>query len=234
MTSTAHPRVEVRRSTSTGPLRVHQGSVGVPKQPLGVPCDLGRCDPDRHAQHDPAIVIEHDGLVAETQQPGRECVHGLAGDVGADHDELVAGEPADQIIRARPLTDASRDLTEDLVPGPVAEAVVDELEPIDATHEHARPCDRRVGRAAGDPSRWTHRQGAVRQARRASCRASCSNSCCTCERSRRSLDQGGDDQGGRCRHGEEDLQQRDGVPGGGARVARRRRSPPPWPSWRPW
>ena len=58
-------------------------------------------------------------------------------DVLDDHDELVAAEPADGVMPAGRVAEPVGGLHEQLVPGVVAEAVVDELHPVEIDVEDA-------------------------------------------------------------------------------------------------
>ena len=67
-----------------------------------------------------------------------------------DHDELVAAEACNGVGPAQAVDHALRDLGEETIAGIVAQAVVDELEPVEVEEEHG-DCGR--GRGASVAAR---------------------------------------------------------------------------------
>ena len=59
------------------------------------------------------------------------------GEVGAQHDELVAGEPGDGVDGAGRLLEAAGDRAQHLVADEVTLRVVDDLEAVEVDEEHA-------------------------------------------------------------------------------------------------
>ena len=76
----------------------------------------------------------------------------------AQHGELVAADPGDEIAVVHGAAQALGDLDQQAVAGLVAEAVVDELEVVEVQEEHGQPLLRAHGRAQPGDER-----GAVRQ-----------------------------------------------------------------------
>ena len=77
------------------------------------------------------------------------------GEVRAEHDELVTGEPGDRVDRAGRLLEPARDRGEHLVADEVTLGVVDDLEAVEVDEQHADAgaAPARRGRASGAGSR---------------------------------------------------------------------------------
>ena len=107
----------------------------------------GERDPDARRRDDHAAVRERDGLRERPREALRNHAGvGLAAESFAHDDELVAAEARHRVRGLERRFDSARDLDEQLVPGVVAEAVVDDLEPIDVEEQH-----RDVTRVARQP-----------------------------------------------------------------------------------
>ena len=85
--------------------------------------------------------------------------------IAQQHDELLAAVAGGHVVVADRADDRAADGAQDLVPGPVAVAVVERLEPVDVDHQHA---DRVLGPAAArQQARRTRRSSAGSGARSA-------------------------------------------------------------------
>ena len=113
---------------------VHRG-VGVSEQRLGRATVRDR-DPDAGGD-DGLETVEVERVARDAQQPVGERVGVLdAVELLADDDELVAAEPGDEITGAQRLVEAATHLDEEAVSGVVADAVVEDLEPVEVEEEH--------------------------------------------------------------------------------------------------
>jgi hypothetical protein len=84
----------------------------------------------------------------------------FVGDLGEQHDELVAAQPPDYVPRAQCLTQPRRDLDEQRIASRVPEAVVHELEAIEIQQQHRD----RLARAGPRVLQVIEHQSSVRQA----------------------------------------------------------------------
>jgi hypothetical protein len=84
------------------------------------------------------VAGEEERLDERLRQPGRELLQ-LAGRPRAldHHDELVAADAPQQVLRAQDRAQPLRHLAQQRVTGGVAEAVVDDLEAVEVAEQHA-------------------------------------------------------------------------------------------------
>jgi hypothetical protein len=165
----AQPVLEELDLVAAGILGPVHGDVGVPQQRSRA--DRGarfrRREGDAHAGRDDDVLpgADRDRHGDGGPQPGGE----RKGLVDARHllgqdDELVAAEPGHRVGRTHDPFEATGDLHEQVVPGGVAEGVVDELEAVEVQEQHRhrpRPALRPGQRLA----QLVHEQAAVRQPR---------------------------------------------------------------------
>ena len=88
------------------------------------------------------------GSRASYHAGGDQADVGVAGQALAQHHELVATDAGHGVRRGRSVRTRSRDLDQQLVPGSMAQAVVDDLEPVEVDEAARRPGRCRVRSAA--------------------------------------------------------------------------------------
>jgi hypothetical protein len=97
---------------------------------------LGHGDADADRQDD-LSVAGHDWLPERLQDPlGRGRGLGRAGHLVEQHGELIATEARHRVTLSDNADQPGGDRAQDVVTDPVAEAVVDELEPVDVEEQH--------------------------------------------------------------------------------------------------
>ena len=131
----AELRVEQLGPVTALLLRPVHGGVGVAKERLGGAA-VGDGDPDAGGD-DGLEPIEVERLAGNVQEPFSERV-GLLDPVEllAHDDELVAAEPGHEIAGTQRLVEAPTHLDEEPVAGVMAQAVVEDLEPVEVEEEH--------------------------------------------------------------------------------------------------
>ncbi len=144
-----HRRVEHRVAVLAQGLRLVQRQVGVLQQLLGAVGKAGRnADADRQHRLCERRLGQVDRLAQHVQDPlGDQLGQRVRADGVDDHHELVAAEAPDGVVVAQHRLQPRADLSQDLVAGVMAEAVVDLLEAVDVDEQRGRadaqaPCTR--------------------------------------------------------------------------------------------
>ncbi len=132
----AHARVVEHETVLAGGLGGVEGEVGVAQQRVGVGVGTDR-DPDAdRTRGDLAPVVELDRLAQDLGEAvGEQVQRRLAVSQFAQHDELVAAEPADRVPLADRPPQPFSDGPQQLIPGRVAVVVVDVLEAVDVDEQ---------------------------------------------------------------------------------------------------
>ena len=164
-TAQAHVVVEHPDLAGTGRLGVVHGHVGVAQlveRVLVARLEPGHADGGRHGD---GVVLEGDRHRQRVLDPLGETGHDgdVAGLLG-EHDELVAAVAGDEVGVAGGLHEPLGDPLEHDVADPVAEGVVDRLEPVEVDEQQAEPLARPLGPRRG-PVELGHQAGPVGEAR---------------------------------------------------------------------
>src|SRR5665648_588697 len=126
----AQPRAEQLPAGPAGSLRVVHRGVGLAQQLLGGDALVADCQP--HAGGDRLGAGPQRGVVQRAEQPVCQGDGQPGSGPDGEHEELVAGEPRDRVVRSHDGGQPFRDLLEQPVARGVPEGVVDPLEGVEA------------------------------------------------------------------------------------------------------